>query len=109
MYLQCVCGARLARMDARSRCRQLFITQTRDRISEAELEQLVTLYLQANQTGIVCDLCDCQLAPTQSVFYCGNGDRTILHPTAYDVCEGCFMRFCVQGVNDDSLAKERRT
>ena len=42
---------------------------------------------------------------------CGNGERTILHPTTYDVCEACFVRYGVDGLGDDGpdgLPLERR-
>ena len=27
------------------------------------------------------------------VYTCNNGERTILHPTTYDVCAACFVRY----------------
>ena len=29
------------------------------------------------------------------VYTCGNGERIILHPTTYDVCDACFVRYGV--------------
>ena len=55
-----------------------------------------------------CDLCDDQLSPHAFVYTCDNGDHTILHPTTYDVCEECFVRYSVDGASDEGLAKERR-
>ena len=57
---------------------------------------------------IVCDLCDDHLSITTPVFCCGNGDCTILHPTTYDICDACYVRYCVEGQGDEGLAQERR-
>ena len=43
-----------------------------------------------------------------AVYTCDNGERTILHPTTYDVCEACFVRYAVSGLGDEGLAQERR-
>lgn len=43
-----------------------------------------------------------------AVYTCDNGEKTILHPTTYDVCEACFVRYAVLGLSDDGLASERR-
>ena len=43
-----------------------------------------------------------------SEFACGNGDGTILHPTTYDICDACYVRYCVEGQGDEGLAQERR-
>ena len=43
------------------------------------------------------------------VYTCGNGERTILHPTTYDVCDACFVRYGVEGHGDEALATERQT
>ena len=59
-------------------------------------------------TCVVCDLCDRHLPPTLVCYTCGNGQRTILHPTTYDVCEPCWVRHCVDGLGDDGLATERQ-
>ena len=63
---------------------------------------------QGHSSGIVCDLCDEQLPFNTPVFVCGNGDSTILHPTTYDVCEDCFVRYCIHGESDAALATERQ-
>ena len=42
-----------------------------------------------------------------AVFNCeGSGDRTILHPTNYDVCEACVLRHSVGGDGAWGAAQE---
>ena len=57
---------------------------------------------------VVCDLCDEHLSHSVAVYTCDNGERTILHPTTYDVCEACFVRYAINGLGDEGLAQERR-
>ena len=63
---------------------------------------------RALPSSVICDLCDTQLSPLQPVYTCANGDATILHPTTYDVCEVCFVRYAVEGLGDEALATERQ-
>ena len=42
------------------------------------------------------------------MFTCDNGERTILHPTTYDVCLPCFVRYAIDGGGDEGLAAQRR-
>ena len=56
----------------------------------------------------MCDLCDEHLSHSVAVYTCDNGERTILHPTTYDVCEACFVRYAINGLGDEGLAQERR-
>lgn len=64
--------------------------------------------LLAAASCVVCDLCDEHLSYSMAVYTCDNGERTILHPTTYDVCEACFVRYAVSGLGDEGLAQERR-
>ena len=57
-------------------------------------------------TCVVCDLCDQSLQPGIPVYTCGNGERTILHPTTYDVCEACFVRYAIENHGVEALATE---
>jgi len=100
--LPCVCGGRLERLGGRERRRLFFQSLFQPPLSPEQMEQL----LDAQQaTGvswacIVCDLCDKRIPAPESLYTCGNGERTILHPTTYDVCEACFVRYAVCGQND---------
>lgn len=109
LYPRCVCGGHLERLDGRSRCRQLIAGDGRlAGLPPEQLERWVDLQLATGQTCVVCDLCDGQLPPHTPVYTCGNGDSTILHPTTYDVCEACFVRYAVEEQGDEGLATERR-
>ena len=106
--LHCVCGGRLARLSGRERYRQLFSSQEPQLTSE-HVEFLLDHLLQMPEpvSCVVCDLCDRQLSPSSPVFSCGNGERTIVHPTTYDVCENCFVHFCAERRGDEILAITR--
>jgi hypothetical protein len=43
-------------------------------------------------------------------YTCGNEDSTILHPTTYDCCESCYVRYAVEGreAADDEVTLEVR-
>ena len=102
----CVCGGQLQRLGGRARLAQL-ISAHYPQLEEAQLARLVELQVAAGSSCVVCDLCDQTVPPTVPVYTCGNGDKTILHPTTYDVCEACFVRYAVEGVGDEALPTER--
>jgi hypothetical protein len=108
--LRCVCGGKLERVDGRTRCRQLF-AGTYPMMIEEQMERFLDAFMalpaERAPSCVVCDLCDKRLQPSSPVFTCGNGERTILHPTTYDVCEDCFVHFAVDGSGDELLATER--
>jgi len=105
--LRCVCGGQLLRLGGRSRCLQLFAAQL-PQLPPEQLAHLVEAQLATGSTCVVCDLCDRSLPPGMPVYTCGNGERTILHPTTYDVCDACFVRYGVEGHGDEALATERQ-
>ena len=109
-HARCVCGGRLERLSGRDRCRsatqKLFATMAQQlppALHDAFMEQLGT-----RVSMVVCDLCDTQLTPQSAVYSCGTGEKTILHPTTYDVCEDCFVLFAIEGRGDEVLATQRR-
>ena len=78
-------------MGGRERCRRLFVSQL-PQFGPEETELLLDIQMaRPSFTAVVCDLCDAQLPSRAPVYTCGNGDHTVLHPTTYDVCEGCFV------------------
>jgi len=103
----CVCGGALERLTGRARMRQLLIEQHGVRES-ANIDALLDHAADRMPSSVICDLCDTQLSPLQPVYTCANGDATILHPTTYDVCEVCFVRYAVEGLGDEALATERQ-
>lgn len=108
-WLRCVCQGRLLRTSGRERCKQLFQAQREfSQLTAQQLEQVVDLQLASGHSIVICDLCDTQLRPSDAVYTCDNGGRTILHPTTYDVCVTCFVRYAIDGLGDDGLATVRR-
>jgi len=86
---ECVCGARLVRVTARRRVeRMLDDTDASWRARAPEVERLVDRLLSSSI--VTCDLCDEIATRSGAVWTCTNGPHTVLHPAAYDVCEGCF-------------------
>jgi hypothetical protein len=109
MRSRCVCGGRLERMEGRARTRCVLTTQfPQAEEHPEELERMLDVLQASGHSHLVCDLCDAEIPPRVAVFTCSNGGRTILHATAYDICEPCFVRYAVQGLGDEGLAGERR-
>ena len=106
--LRCVCKGRLVRVSGRDRAMELFKSQYGAQLDASQLEALLDAQAASGATFVICDLCDATLRTSEHVYTCGNGERTILHPTTYDVCGACFVRYAVHGLGDDGLAKERR-
>lgn len=85
----CICGGVLENIDSRARVIRL-LEETepgwRTRVVEAEqcIESLISSSL------ITCDLCDESAIRSGAVWTCKKGPHTLLHPSAYDVCESCF-------------------
>jgi len=54
---------------------------------------------------IMCDLCSESAVCTGAVWTCVNGERTVFHPTAYDVCEPCFFQYAgIEGLPEGSIS-----
>jgi hypothetical protein len=105
--VRCVCGGQLEQLSGRSRSRMLFSSHY-PHLGPERLELLLDHVLRSGESSIVCDLCDDKVPPHAPVYTCNSCDRTILHPTTYDVCTLCFVRFAVEGQGDEGLAIERR-
>lgn len=87
----CVCGSMLERIDTRTRVvRMLEDTEPGWRNRVTDSERLVESL--AKSSLITCDLCEEVATTTGFLWTCKNGPHTVLHPAAYDVCEGCFGR-----------------
>jgi hypothetical protein len=97
-HVRCVCGGRLERVSGRERCqsatRKIFGSGQLGAAESAFLEQFAA---QASQSLVVCDLCDKPLSAQTSVYSCGTGESTILHPTTYGTapCYGHHMHLPV--------------
>merc|ERR1712154_172541 len=89
----CVCGSALERVTSHERARR-----TIQRLApwcpldSQEFTRLVQ-HITGSEAFISCDLCRSSVPPTSDVWTCANGNRTILHANAYDVCENCFARY----------------
>lgn len=86
----CVCGSSLEHVGGRDRARR-FYGKT---FSGADLERILD---RVATTSVICDLCEESVAISSSVWTCESGDSTILHATAYDVCDACFARHACGG------------
>jgi hypothetical protein len=106
LCLRCVCGGNMKRLSGRARCRQL-ISGIGQQLEPQQLEFWLDQLMRAGSRMVVCDLCDEHLSPDAPVYTCGNEDSTILHPTTYDCCESCYVRYAVEG-REDNLATARR-
>lgn len=83
----CVCGSSLSRVTGKKRAseylRKHFPTVP-ENMREAYMSRMPS-------SSIICDLCDETIDWNTAVWTCTNGDSTILHATAYDVCDDCFI------------------
>lgn len=104
---RCVCGGQLCRLEGRERLLRLIAEQAPQLVGYPEQMELI-LGTISGTSHLICDLCDEPVQPGKPVFTCDNGSRTILHATAYDVCEACCVRYAVHGLGDEGLAAERR-
>lgn len=99
---KCVCGWSLLRVTGVQRFRR----QLGDRISDADFARLVEQVRVVDRSSIICDLCDehVKLDTAAMLWTCENGDDTILHATAYDICNDCFVRHSCGRRADSSSA-----
>lgn len=88
---RCVCGGALERLTGEERVRRVFGRQLPVNMhGTAIFEQIVAGILNQGRSICSCDLCGRSIDPRSAVWTCQNGNRTILHANAYDVCESCF-------------------
>eukprot|EP00931_Biecheleriopsis_adriatica_P083711 TRINITY_DN57379_c0_g1_i1.p1 TRINITY_DN57379_c0_g1~~TRINITY_DN57379_c0_g1_i1.p1 ORF type:complete len:296 (+),score=33.09 TRINITY_DN57379_c0_g1_i1:32-919(+) len=84
----CVCGCSLQRIMGHQRmvsASKTLIPDAPPQIQDTILEAM----LSGAIAGVQCDLCNRPVKPSNGVWTCTNGTSTILHATAYDVCDIC--------------------
>eukprot|EP00930_Biecheleria_cincta_P106116 TRINITY_DN9938_c0_g2_i1.p1 TRINITY_DN9938_c0_g2~~TRINITY_DN9938_c0_g2_i1.p1 ORF type:complete len:344 (-),score=57.41 TRINITY_DN9938_c0_g2_i1:142-1131(-) len=84
----CVCGSTLHRVSGVDRMLSAIPT-IMPHASKQERERLFVLMLRGDIPGVQCDLCDRVVRASNGIWTCENGTSTILHATAYDVCDSC--------------------
>jgi len=96
----CVCGARLIHVSYRERLAR-YMTMRLPNLAGApeELERVVEMSLMHDESCYYCDICGGSQADG-GVWTCENGNHTVLHANAYDVCERCFA-LCCAGMDPD--------
>lgn len=93
----CVCGGRLMRVPYRERLvRFMLMRMPNIAVTLHELEHLVDRNMARGEPCYFCDLCGDSKAEG-GVWTCENGNNTVLHANAYDVCERCFALCCAGG------------
>jgi len=96
MRPHCVCGSELEYVNNESRTLRLLDDMApgwRSRVAEPEMLRRLT-----DAPLVTCDLCESRAlqgpgGEKRGVWTCKNGPRTVMHPCAYDVCEGCFEKY----------------
>jgi len=87
----CICGGVLEKIDSRTRViRLLEDTDPAWTTRVADPDQCIDML--ASKALVTCDLCEENGIGTGSVWTCRNGPRTLVHPSAYDICERCFLQ-----------------
>lgn len=95
----CLCGGELERLDVRTRILRMLEAADsawRSRVPESQVEPMIAHL--ARSPLVTCDLCSKVATITGVVWSCGNGTNTLLHPSAYDVCECCFAEYTGTGL-----------
>jgi len=62
-------------------------------VDKDESIHMLTDTPQGTTPDITCNLCDQHAMGTGRVWTCKTGSHTVLHPTGFDVCDGCFARY----------------
>lgn len=94
----CVCGGRLLHVSGMDRA--LFSLKHGAPHLPPGSEQyaacLRRITDEGKTCGANCDICGAISLPLREwIWTCESREETILHPAAYDICEGCFMRHAV--------------
>lgn len=102
----CVCGSSLEWVTGGERtiraCEVLFPGVSRESERFGLLQEM---FKEKCGSACFCDLCSCPMPCSNGVWTCKNGNSTILHATAYDVCSKCFMKNTC-GPSDDGMTPE---
>lgn len=89
----CVCGSTLELVSSTERTRRLCQRLVQHPPGTDAFERVVNVILNSGQSWVLCDLCSDPVASPAPVWTCQNGNLTILHANAYDVCQTCFGRY----------------
>jgi len=110
MHPLCACGAELEHLSSQSRIVRLLEDMEpgwRSRVAEPDdmVRRLIDSAL------VTCDLCESLALQGPGgeqcgVWTCKNGPRTVMHPCAYDVCEGCFEKYAGSSPTDAKQCAE---
>merc|ERR1712187_643579 len=99
---KCVCGSSLHRVSGEERLKHMLAEdETVGSRSSADLQRI----LQNPKISVICDLCEKEvpLTTASSVWTCANQRDTIMHATAYDICDTCFADAACK---ENALCKE---
>jgi len=89
---RCVCGGLLERLSSADRVRRVFRRHWPDALPDSpRFEESVARVIEQKVSFCSCDLCYESIIPPGYVWTCENGNQTILHANAYDICENCFI------------------
>jgi hypothetical protein len=91
----CVCGGTLEKVQLSQRLMHMVDRALSDRLPPGQADARFECFLErlledvaTGQSPIRCDLC---WSPVLGdLWTCSTGERTILHPASYDICENCF-------------------
>eukprot|EP00428_Durinskia_dybowskii_P049309 CAMPEP_0170350696 /NCGR_PEP_ID=MMETSP0116_2-20130129/76646_1 /TAXON_ID=400756 /ORGANISM="Durinskia baltica, Strain CSIRO CS-38" /LENGTH=315 /DNA_ID=CAMNT_0010604595 /DNA_START=46 /DNA_END=991 /DNA_ORIENTATION=- len=89
----CVCGAQMERVSARQRIERVLLELAPSFRSAAPAEQSRRIDQLMDRPLVHCDLCAQVATRSGACWMCKSGHHTILHPSAYDVCEACFEQY----------------
>merc|ERR1712187_95209 len=88
----CVCGSSLQRTDGLTRFKDSLGDQAKG-LPEEEIQRRLHQLQNQGKGVVICDICEKHVPLSQHgsfVWTCANRNSTILHATAYDICDKCF-------------------
>lgn len=90
----CMCGASLERVSGRERAfRWCRMVAPHVQSGSPAFEELL------KSARSYCDLCDETIDVCEDLWTCQNGDQTILHANAFDICDTCFSSYASETTN----------
>lgn len=112
---KCICGCALELVTSQERAHRFALRHFHGAPSSSYFQDRLRIMLERRLSFISCDLCGESVESGTDVWTCENGNQTILHANAYDVCICCFQKHtnpddiiepaaCSESVSQDEMS-----
>jgi hypothetical protein len=95
---RCICGMRLDRVTGHERAVKWCQMNCPD-LPEGSERYCDILARFSETSSSYCDLCNQNIAPGDALWTCQNGNTTIFHANAFDVCDQCLVLEVAQSLD----------